>query len=157
MPVKRLTRIGGLRSIQSSFRAAIEDALVGGVWGKRKWSPELLADVRAWAKDPLCGVFVYENDLGTVLGAAVVKLPFGAVSTVPQVVGFSARGSVAKEALVEAVTTFVREAGYTRFWAINGTGKTDAVWARTFRKAGPAKRIASVLEVDIGEPNGAGE
>lgn len=83
-------------------------------------------------------------------GLAIILYPDSPIIPTPQVFHLYCQGSFrAKDTLVQAVVDKVREKGYTRMWAINGTGKPDAVWARAFRKAGQPKPVGSVMEFDL--------
>lgn len=81
---------------------------------------------------------------------AIVSLPSPGEAQVPQVPHFYNAGSPKlKRETVQKVVDFVIEKGYNSFWAINGTGTADSVWARSFRRAGKSHKIGSIMEFTI--------
>ena len=64
----------------------------------------------------------------------------------PQIAMIYTKNAKAKRALVQHILELLRDKGYTRFWAINGTPKPDSVWKRALWREGAAEKIGSILE-----------
>jgi len=120
----------------------------GGLLGEWK---EAAPDFVPWVLSPHVRIILGAEG-GELRGLAVVVLPNDKILPLPQVVHFFNDGSVKmRAALIDAVLDICREMGYDRFQAINGTAKPDSVWARTFRRAGAARRIGGILEFEVRE------
>lgn len=96
------------------------------------------------------GVFVGLDDENNICALGVVILPTNPLFPIPQAVMFYNDGpqSVADEVL-QAGVDFVKAAGYNRGWAINASGKSDAVWARMFKQAGNVSKVGSIMQIDF--------
>lgn len=105
----------------------------------------------AMVVDPLIGVFLgRENGRFKALG--VVMLPANAMQGKPRVFSFYCSGSAAlRNAMQKAGVDFMRGAGYTGFWAINTTGKSQGIYARLFKGMGEAKEIGTIVEFTLPE------
>ncbi len=85
-------------------------------------------------------------------GLAAVILPMTALSPVPQVLHFYAKGPrVVKKLLIDAVVDFVHDNGYNRFWAMNMTKAPTSVWKRAFRRAGEGTTLGTIVEFKTNE------
>ncbi len=143
--VVRLTNPAALErdEVQALFRAAFENNPLADFDQVR---PELAA----LPADPMIGLFI-GAEKGALLGLVVACLPRSTLTPAPSVYHFYNAGSAKlREALVSAMVDFFLEAGYTRFWAINTTGRDDEPYMKLFRSAGEAQRIGSFLEFKIG-------
>lgn len=109
----------------------------------------LLVEVAKMFVDPSFGVFI-AIDQGKLKGLVVVSLPKDALLPVPQIPIFYAEGKGTKEALIHAGIEWGVNMGYNRFWAINISGRSDALWQRAFERAGSAKRVGSIMEFAVG-------
>ena len=102
------------------------------------------------------GVFV----IGTshqIAGLAVVCLPQNPFDEMPWVLHFQCQGGPkAKNLLIQALTGWIKGWGYDTFHAMNNSGKPDSVWARAFNRGGIVKKVASVVEFEIGKGNDKG-
>ncbi len=88
---------------------------------------------------------------GKLRALAIACLPLSTLTPLPTVYHFYNRGSaMLRNALVDAVVDFFLQAGYTRFLAINETGRSDKAYAKLFSRAGEAQRISSMLEFKVG-------
>ena len=111
----------------------------------------VLPEIAAMVNDPAFGVFIAVEG-GKFKGIMVIALPRDALLTLPQITIFYSEGTKAvSSALIDAGLEWVVGSGFSRFWAINVTKRSDAVWARAFRKAGAPHRIGSIMEFGIGE------
>jgi hypothetical protein len=109
-----------------------------------------VADMTLAAGDPNIGMFIGVEG-GEFLGLSIVCLPHNKLVPMPSVYHFANFGSDALRALlVDETVDFCIKNGYTRFWAINVTGKSDKAYGSLFEKAGKSKRIGSFLEFQIG-------
>ena len=101
-------------------------------------------------RDENCGIFL-GIEKGKFKGLVIGELPSNEVLPLPTVIQFANFGSAkCKNGLVDAVVDFFVSAGYTEFLALNVTGEADEAWARLFKKAGEAERIASLMKFKIG-------
>ena len=111
---------------------------------------EALPELQIMVSKPEVGVMLGVED-GKFKGIGIVLLPDDKFSPIPQVPLFYNEGSMAiKRALVSKIVDFIVENGYTKFQAINTSGKADSIWARAFRRAGKSRRIGSIMEFEIG-------
>jgi len=135
-----------LEPAQALFGAAIRGTLFG-----QKTFAEVKDDLAAAISDPRFGVFVGVEG-GKMRGVMWVTLPSDNLASAPQVPIFYVDGRLRalKEALIREGISFVVNGGHTSFWALNLTGRSDKVWARAFERAGPAKRLGSIMEFKIG-------
>jgi len=101
--------------------------------------------------DPYAGVFVGQEG-GKLLGLGIIMLPATALQKKPRVFHFWCEGSAAlRRALQNAGLAYMREAGYTSFWAINATGAQAQVYARLYKGMGKARELGTVVEFDFSE------
>lgn len=130
-----------------TVRAFFTEALDGDLWcsGPLDTTAPFLQGI---IEDPSWGVFLANEGLDFT-GLAVVMLPTGPEIPYPQVTHIYANAKGAKGALVREVVDFVKESGYTRFWAVNATDRPDSIWKRAFKKAGNAERVGSIMEFDL--------
>ena len=83
-------------------------------------------------------------------GIAMVTLPDNNITTMPQVIHFyCSSGPVIKKMLIAEVLRYLREHGYSKYWALNYTGRPDSIWVRAFKGAGRPRRVGSVIEFDL--------
>lgn len=81
----------------------------------------------------------------------IILFPNSRLTYCPQILHFFNSGPTAlRKKLQKAGATLVKARGYTKVWGVNGSGKPDSVWARTFRSVGPSKPIGGVVEFDLG-------
>lgn len=143
--VVRLTNPAAFKQeeVQALFRAAFEENPLADY-------EKALGELVALPADPMVGLFV-GAEKGELKGLCIACLPRSALTPVPTVYHFYNTGTRAlREALVSATVDFFLEAGYTRFWTINATGRSDEVHAKLFKSAGEARVIGSFLEFAIG-------
>ena len=131
--------------VQALFRAAVAKSPIAG--GDFDAAAGDFVDLVA---NPKIGVFVgVEN--GEFRSLCIIGLPTDRLTPYPQVIHFYNRGSKElREAMVETGRRWIIENGYARFWLIQASGHSDKAWRKTFRRAGKAKTIGSVMEVEIG-------
>jgi hypothetical protein len=74
-----------------------------------------------------------------------------ALEKIPQVLHLHSEGGRQEtRALVDAVLNFVRDKGYNTLRAVNGSGRRDDVWARTFRhKDWTQKPVKTVFDFEV--------
>ena len=129
--------------VQALFEAAFKDNALAEY-------DTALAELVALPADPMVGLFV-GAEKGALKGLCIACLPRSALTPTPSVYHFYNAGSAKlREALISATVDFFIEAGYTRFWTINATGRSDEAHAKLFRSVGEAKRLGSFLEFAIG-------
>ncbi len=111
---------------------------------------DVIAELVAISTDPNVALMI-GAEKGKLKALCIACLPRSTLTATPSVYHFYNSGSAAlREALITATVDFFLEAGYTRFWTINGTGRSDEAHAKLFRSVGEAKRIGSFLEFSIG-------
>lgn len=109
-----------------------------------------IKDFENMTKDPLVGVFLAYDD-GKFQGFGIVILPHKTLVPYPQILHLYSEGKPKiSEGLIEAGVAYMKEHGYTKFWALNGSGKSDKVWQRALRKGGSARKLASLMEFEVG-------
>lgn len=98
----------------------------------------------------LGGVFVKYNLQNAPVAFCIVAWPDNVFET-PQILHFYSEGSKAQtRALVRHVLDKVREKGYNKLHAINGSGAPDEVWTRAFRHEGwEIKPVKTVFEFEV--------
>lgn len=124
-------------------------ALNSGIWVPGPFA-RIRADLEKATLDPyfivLAGRFCGETS-----GLAVGVLPSSTLHEWPQVPFFYSEGPRQLTlALATAVVDQFREAGYTRFRAINRSGAPDEVWARALKPGGRMRPLGSYVEFDNG-------
>lgn len=94
-------------------------------------------------------VFVH-NEGGKDVGFCILYMPKGPMDTA-QVIHFYSEGSkIATHALVGRVLDFVKEKGYNKLTAINGSEASDEVWTRAFRHEGwEIKPVKTVFQFEV--------
>ncbi len=108
------------------------------------------AELALVASDPLVAILI-GAEKGKLRALAIACLPRSTLTPLPTVYHFYNGGSAKlRNALVDATVDFFMEAGYTRFLAINQTGRSDEAYAKLFRRAGEAERISSMLDFKVG-------
>ncbi len=86
---------------------------------------------------------------GEYKALSILVLPKGKILPMPQIWLFYNEGSdELKKALIEHSKEFFIGAGYTRIWAINGTGVSDAAWKKAFSGSGNMTRVGSVFVIE---------
>jgi len=143
--VVRLTNPAAFKreEVQALFRAAFETNPLADY-------EKALGELVALPADPMVGLFI-GAEKGELKALCIACLPRSALTPVPTVYHFYNTGSAKlREALIITTVDFFLEAGYTRFWTINATGRSDEAHAKLFRSAGAPKRIGSFLEFAIG-------
>lgn len=129
--------------VQELFKKAFES-------NKMADFEDVMEELVLTAPDPMVGMFIGAEQ-GLLRGLCIACLPRSRLTPVPSVYHFYSTGTAKlREALVSATVDFFLEAGYTRFWTINATERSDEAHAKLFRSAGEAKRIGSFLEFAIG-------
>lgn len=109
---------------------------------------EILLDLARNAANPKVGIFVGVDDKEEIKCFLVAFLPANSFVEQPQLYGGYNLGppKLWKETFQEAVK-FTKAAGYNSIWAINGSGKSDKVYARAL--GFEPKPVRSVLEYKI--------
>lgn len=108
------------------------------------------AELATLPSDPMIGLFI-GAEKGALLGLVIACLPRSTLTPVPSVYHFYNAGSAKlRELLLSTMVDFFLQAGYTRFWAINTTGRDDEAYMKLFRSAGEASRVGGFLEFKIG-------
>lgn len=95
------------------------------------------------------GVYVkYRKEVPIAFG--IVYWPKSALET-PQILHFYSEGSrVETRALVGYILDKVREKGYNKLRAVNGSGSDDAIWTRAFRHEDwEIKPVKTVFEFEV--------
>lgn len=94
-------------------------------------------------------VFVH-YETGTPVAFCIVHWPKSALET-PQVMHFYSEGSRASSrALVVHILDKVKQKGYNKLRAINGSGVSDDIWTRAFRYKGwEIKPVKTVFEFEV--------
>lgn len=95
------------------------------------------------------GVYVkYRNTIP--IAFAMVDWPKSALE-IPQVLHFYSEGSREEtRALVSHILDKVKEKGYNKLRAINGSGASDNIWTRAFRYEGwKIKPVKTVFEFEV--------
>lgn len=108
---------------------------------------EILKEVAKHIK--LGGVFVMYGPNGPV-AYCIISWPSNPLE-IPQVLHFYSEGSKAHtRALVRRVLDKVKEKGYNKLRAINGSGAPDEVWTRAFRHEGwEIKPVKTVFDFEV--------
>ena len=82
-------------------------------------------------------------------GFCILAMPDNALDQ-PQVLHFYCEKPALRHALVGTVLAFVRSQGYNKLIAINGSGKDDEVWTRTFHYEGwKINPVKTVFEFEV--------
>lgn len=90
-------------------------------------------------------------EAGEWKGMAWMGLPDGVANTEPFCAYFFNEGKAAtRDALLAAMVDFVLQNGYTSYVALNSSGREDAAWLKTFRKAGEPTKVATVYRFVVG-------
>lgn len=111
---------------------------------------EAIPELERLVQNERAGVII-GVDKGVFKGIGIALLPDDKFSPIPQVPLFYNEGDMSmKRAIVTKIVDFIAQSGYTKFHAINTTDKADSIWARGFRRAGPSKRVGSIMEFQIG-------
>lgn len=98
--------------------------------------------------NPRFGVFLGEED--GLKALAVFDLPSNNILPYPIALHAFNKGSKAlARAVGKAGIEFLKEHGYTEVLAHNGTGRSDAVWQRTFRHVGKSELLGSMAKVSF--------
>lgn len=95
------------------------------------------------------GVLV-QYEKGLPVAFCIIAWPANALET-PQVLHFYSEGSrETTRTLVGYVLDKVRQKGYNKLRAINGSGVSDEIWARAFRHEGwEIKPVKTVFEFEV--------
>lgn len=96
------------------------------------------------------GVFV-GAEKGEFHGLVIVDLPSTRLAPHPTVFHFFNEGSDAlRTELIKAAVDFALQAGYTRLWAINATGRPNVAYKKLFEEAGEVEIIGGFMEIKLG-------
>jgi len=148
MTVLRLQNGDGLDhpDLRNLFEAAYSYSVFGSIVVEAATD-----DIRGIIEDPLFGVFVgFEDHKPTTL--CIIGLPQSSLSPNPQcTVFFNAGSPEIRDATIREAVAFVKDRGYIKVWALNGSGHSDEAWQKVFSAAGSAGKIASLIEIDLGE------
>lgn len=105
---------------------------------------EIIKEVAAGILSKEYKVFVLEN-----AAFCIIRLPQKALE-MPSILHFYAEKPSLRVKLVSHVLDFVKNSGYTRLRAINGSGFPDEVWQRAFRhKDWEIKPVKTVFEFEV--------
>lgn len=111
--------------------------------------PELWLELVQATQDGTAAVWAGGAD-GKLQGLGIVCLPQDTLAVNPQVVHFHCDGGrVLRDRMVRAIVDFLLDKGYTAMWAVNQSGKPDAVWSRAFAAAGKSRPIGSIMAFDL--------
>ncbi len=106
--------------------------------------------IRASALNPLVALFI-GAEKGKLRGLSIACLPHDALTPTPSVYHFYNAGTAKlREELIKATVDFFLQAGYTRFWAVNIATGNDEAYMKLFKSVGKIKRLASLMEFEIG-------
>jgi hypothetical protein len=145
--ILRLTNpaILDIEEVQKVF----EGGMAYSIFGSARMQ-DIIEDAKRMVQDPTIFVAVGFED-GEAKSCVVGHLPANKkVNPNPQVsVFFNAGTKELRAQTITALVDFFKEHGYIKFWAINGTGHSDAAWAKVFESAGKSGKIASIMEFDI--------
>ena len=88
---------------------------------------------------------------GAPKGLVMGYFPDSALFPLPMVTLIYNEGTKAlSKKMQEAVVDHISAHGYSKFWAMNATGKSDAVWIRALTPKGvKGRKIATVIEMAI--------
>lgn len=86
-------------------------------------------------------------------GVSITVLPENPLDQRPQVPLFYVdKGAKIRKPLIQGIVDFVRENGYTTFWAINFTGHSDKAWSKVMAPVGwGIKPVGSIMEFGLNE------
>ena len=87
-------------------------------------------------------------------GLLAVTLPPRNLMEAPLCLHLQADNQKVKKALINRGLAILRELGYTRFAAINGTGKNDRAWERAFAGGGTPIRTGTMYLFGMEQDNG---
>jgi hypothetical protein len=106
--------------------------------------------IKEVAKRILAGGVYVKYDKETPVAFAIIDWPKSALET-PQVIHFYSEGSREQtRALVSHILDKVRDKGYNKLQAINGSSASDEIWQRTFRhKDWEIKPVKTVFEFEV--------
>lgn len=101
---------------------------------------------------PHVGFFLAFDKSGEPRGVSIVLLPQSPLETTPQVANFYSEGPKAlTRELIRATVDFIKESGYTTFWAINHSKMDDPTWVKALKpKDWSIERVASIMEFKHG-------
>lgn len=89
-------------------------------------------------------VFILDN-----AAFCIIRMPQNALD-IPQVLHFYSEKPALRSKLVAHVLDFVKEKGYNKLRAINGSGFPDDVWQRAFRhKDWEIKPVKTVFDFEV--------
>ena len=88
---------------------------------------------------------------GAPKGLEMGYFPDSALFPLPMVTLIYNEGSKAlTKVMLQATVDHITAHGYSKFWAMNATGKSDAVWIRALTPKGiKGRKIATVIEMAI--------
>lgn len=130
--------------IAALFRRGFADSVVvpGG------FDPSLHEFVNM-TQNPRSGVFLASED-GAYKGFGIILLPSNTLVPYPQILHLYNEGKPkVAEGLIDAGLAFIKSQGYSRFWAVNASRKSDEVWARAMKRGGVATPLATLMEFEI--------
>lgn len=95
------------------------------------------------------GVLV-QYEKGTPIAFCIIVWPESALN-IPQILHFYSEGSrVSTRTLVGYVLDKVKQKGYNKLQAVNGSGASDDIWTRAFRYEGwKIKPVKTVFEFEV--------
>lgn len=130
------------------MKTPLANIFVRGMSGSFSATPrEIITEVAQ--RVLLGGVFVkYRNTIPVAFG--IVDWPRNALES-PQVLHFYSEGSREEtRALVAHILDKVKQKGYNKLQAINGSGASDDIWTRAFRYKGwKIKPVKTVFEFEV--------
>lgn len=137
-------RVERVYNVRALGLPAVMDLLETYEPDPRRWNP-----LAKMVMDGTGAIFI--GGAGSRLtGIAMVTLPDNTITTVPQIIHFyCSSGATVKKMLIAEVLRYLRDNGYSKYWALNYTGRPDSIWVRAFRGAGRPRRVGSVIEFDL--------
>lgn len=90
------------------------------------------------------------SENGKLSGMVVILFPEEESGEPAQIAHFYNKGSAdLRRQLIDAAVEILKENGHMKFWTTNLTGRPDSVWARTFKRAGKARKLGTLMEVEL--------
>lgn len=105
--------------------------------------PEAREDFKRIVADTKYNLVNLGIEDGEIKGVSITMLPQDKLF-MPQQFMYHCTGRELCAAMIQACVDFVKAAGYTKGWTVNGTGIPDAIWLRAHGLKGRA--IGSLIE-----------
>lgn len=131
-----------VEKVLRSAVAAVEFAAPGGF-------DSIAADLFRWVSSDNFFILIGFED-GEAKGTVWGFFPADRIFPYPTVTMFYSKGSKElRDALADKLLETLLSRGYTKAWAVNATGRSNAAWQRLFRLPGrtAAKPLGSVMEL----------